>query len=189
MPPKSPPPPSINRFTAAGAHPHRLASRAPHSPRVGDQSDDGANYRTIDDDVTDRASMFIRDAVDEEKPFFIWWNATRMHMWTRLKEESKGASGQGEYNDAMVETRPTTVRTSTPGPTVQPRLGAVRRTLTGRALTAFRASFAGLPQPVQALAREQIQTFIDFPPRQDPASFNLDDVMESVSDATGSGLR
>lgn len=58
---------------------------------------------TIDDDVTDRAEEFIRDANAEDKPFFVWWNATKMHLWTRLKEESRGLSGQGEYNDAMVE--------------------------------------------------------------------------------------
>ncbi len=58
---------------------------------------------TVDDDVTDRAEQFIRDAHDSETPFFVWWNATRMHMWTRLKEESEGLSGQGFYNDAMVE--------------------------------------------------------------------------------------
>jgi arylsulfatase A-like enzyme len=58
---------------------------------------------TIDDDVTERAQQFIRQANDDGKPFFVWWNATKMHLWTRLKEESQGLSGQGEYNDAMVE--------------------------------------------------------------------------------------
>jgi arylsulfatase len=43
--------------------------------------------------------------------------------------------------------------------------------------------------PAQALAAEQLQSFIEFPPRQDPASFNLEKVMKSVTDATGSGLR
>jgi arylsulfatase len=58
---------------------------------------------TIDDDVTERAQQFIRQAHEDGKPFFVWWNATKMHLWTRLKEESRGLSGQGEYNDAMVE--------------------------------------------------------------------------------------
>jgi arylsulfatase A-like enzyme len=58
---------------------------------------------TIDDDATDRAEQFIRDAHADGVPFFIWWNATRMHVWTRIKEESLGLSGQGFYNDAMVE--------------------------------------------------------------------------------------
>ncbi|MCH9640828.1 MAG: arylsulfatase [Actinomycetia bacterium] len=58
---------------------------------------------TIDDDVTDRAEAFIRQAHSDDQPFFVWWNATRMHLWTRLKAESDGLSGQGFYNDAMVE--------------------------------------------------------------------------------------
>jgi arylsulfatase len=43
--------------------------------------------------------------------------------------------------------------------------------------------------PAQSLAAEQLQTFIEFPPRQDPASFNLDNVMKAVTEAAGSGLR
>ena len=58
---------------------------------------------TIDDDATDRAEQFIRDAHAAGTPFFVWWNATRMHLWVRVKEESLGLSGQGFYNDAMVE--------------------------------------------------------------------------------------
>jgi arylsulfatase A-like enzyme len=43
--------------------------------------------------------------------------------------------------------------------------------------------------PVQSLAAEQLQSFGEFPPRQDPAAFNLDSVMKAVADAGGSGLR
>ncbi len=42
-------------------------------------------------------------SVSSEKPFFLWWNSTRMHVWTRLKEESQGVTGQGVYADGMVE--------------------------------------------------------------------------------------
>ena len=58
---------------------------------------------TIDEEMTDRAVEFIREAHDADEPFFVWWNATRMHFRTRVKEESLGLSGQGFYNDAMVE--------------------------------------------------------------------------------------
>ena len=57
---------------------------------------------TIDDDVTERAIEFIKEAHDKDEPFFVWWNATHMHLWTRISEEAKGISGQGFYNDAMV---------------------------------------------------------------------------------------
>jgi arylsulfatase len=41
--------------------------------------------------------------VKEGKPFFCWWNATRMHFRTHVKKERRGASGQDEYSDGMVE--------------------------------------------------------------------------------------
>lgn len=40
----------------------------------------------------------------------------------------------------------------------------------------------------QALTAEQIQSFKEFPPRQKPASFNLDSVMEKMQSATDGGL-
>jgi len=43
--------------------------------------------------------------------------------------------------------------------------------------------------PVTALAAEQLQSFGEFPPRQDPASFNLDNVIKAVAGAAGGGLR
>jgi arylsulfatase len=38
-----------------------------------------------------------------DKPFFIWWNSTRMHIFTHLKAESVGKTGLGTYADGMVE--------------------------------------------------------------------------------------
>jgi arylsulfatase len=46
---------------------------------------------------------FIDRAHDAKKPFFVWYNATRMHVWTRLKPESRGRTGIGLYPDGMVE--------------------------------------------------------------------------------------
>ena len=43
--------------------------------------------------------------------------------------------------------------------------------------------------PAQAYVAQQIQSFKDFPPRQKPASFNLDGVMETLKDASGGGSR
>ena len=37
------------------------------------------------------------------KPFFVWWNSTRMHVFTHLKPESVGKTGLGIYADGMVE--------------------------------------------------------------------------------------
>jgi len=40
----------------------------------------------------------------------------------------------------------------------------------------------------QALTAEQIQSFIEFPPRQKPASFNLDTVLEKMQQTTDGSL-
>ena len=58
---------------------------------------------TIDAEVTDKALDFMQRAKDANKPFFLWWNSTRMHIWTRLKKESEGKTGLGIYPDGMVE--------------------------------------------------------------------------------------
>jgi arylsulfatase len=58
---------------------------------------------TIDAEVTDKTIAFMEKARKENKPFFIWYNTTRMHIWTRLKAESVGKSGLGVYADGMVE--------------------------------------------------------------------------------------
>ena len=42
--------------------------------------------------------------------------------------------------------------------------------------------------PMQALAAEQLQSFADFPPRQEPAAFNLDAILEQMTDAGGGGM-
>lgn len=58
---------------------------------------------TVDMEVTDAALGFMEKAVESEEPFFVWWNSTRMHVNTHLKEESEGKTGLGVYADGMVE--------------------------------------------------------------------------------------
>ncbi|MDJ0957169.1 MAG: arylsulfatase [Arenicellales bacterium] len=58
---------------------------------------------TIDEEVTAGALDFMERAVKQEKPFFLWWNSTRMHVFTHLKEESQGVTGLGIYPDGMAE--------------------------------------------------------------------------------------
>jgi len=58
---------------------------------------------TIDEEVTERALDFMDRAHDADKPFFLWYNTTRMHIWTHLKPESQGVTGQGVAADGMVE--------------------------------------------------------------------------------------
>jgi arylsulfatase len=58
---------------------------------------------TVDEEVTKHAIRFMQEAKKADKPFFLWWNSTRMHIWTRLKAESQGKTGLGIYPDGMVE--------------------------------------------------------------------------------------
>ena len=58
---------------------------------------------TIDVEVLELAEDFIRRSASRDQPFFVWFNTTRMHVWTHLKEESKGVTGLGIYPDGMVE--------------------------------------------------------------------------------------
>ncbi len=58
---------------------------------------------TIDDEITKAALEFMDRSHKAGKPFFVWWNSTRMHVWTHLKKESEGKTGLGVYADGMVE--------------------------------------------------------------------------------------
>jgi len=58
---------------------------------------------TIDEEVTAKTLDFMERAKKAGKPFFIWWNSTRMHIFTHLKAASEGKTGLGIYADGMVE--------------------------------------------------------------------------------------
>ncbi|MCA0901146.1 arylsulfatase [Microbulbifer agarilyticus] len=60
---------------------------------------------TIDEETLAAAMDFIKQQVQAGKPFFVWWNATRMHFRTHVKEEHKNLAGpnSNEYQDGMVE--------------------------------------------------------------------------------------
>ncbi len=78
-----------------------------HSYSDGKIEDTGPLTRkrmeTADEEFVGAALSFIETAHAQGKPFFVWLNATRMHVWTRLKEESVGVTGIGLYPDGMVE--------------------------------------------------------------------------------------
>jgi len=58
---------------------------------------------TIDAEVLAKSVDFIKKANQDGKPFFVWFNTSRMHIWTHLKPESAGKTGLGVYPDGMVE--------------------------------------------------------------------------------------
>ncbi|NKM26494.1 arylsulfatase [Rhizobium laguerreae] len=81
----------------------------PRFGRVGKQTieDTGPLTRkrmeTVDEEFLGAAKDFIYRSAKAEKPFFCWFNATRMHIYTHLKAESKGKTGLGIVADGMAE--------------------------------------------------------------------------------------
>jgi arylsulfatase A-like enzyme len=58
---------------------------------------------TVDDETSNAAIDFIKRQTQAGKPFFCWWNGTRMHLYTHVRPEYKGRSGLSEYMDGMLE--------------------------------------------------------------------------------------
>jgi arylsulfatase A-like enzyme len=58
---------------------------------------------TIDEEVLGHTLRFIEDNTKAGKPWFCWFNTTRMHIFTHLKKRSQGVTGLGIYPDGMVE--------------------------------------------------------------------------------------
>ena len=58
---------------------------------------------TVDEEFLAEALKFMDRANRDGKPFFVWFNSTRMHYYTHVKDAALGVSGQGFYNDGMVE--------------------------------------------------------------------------------------
>ncbi len=59
--------------------------------------------RTFDEEVLAATTKFIDANQSAKKPWFVWFNTTRMHIFTHLKKESEGKTGLGTYPDGMVE--------------------------------------------------------------------------------------
>ncbi len=78
-----------------------------HSYADGKIEDTGPLSRkrmeTVDQEFTDATLKFIDKSHRDGKPFFVWFNATRMHVWTRLAPKWEGASGYGLYADGLME--------------------------------------------------------------------------------------
>jgi arylsulfatase A-like enzyme len=78
-----------------------------HSYADGRSEDTGplntARMPTIDEEILAAAKDFIQRQVKADKPFFTWFNSTRMHVFTHLKAESLGKTGMGIHADGMVE--------------------------------------------------------------------------------------
>jgi arylsulfatase len=84
----------------------------PRWGRIGKQTieDSGAltkkRMETIDDETCDAAVEYITRQAKAKKPFFCWYNSTRMHAFTHVKADRRdkpGLTSRTEYNDGMIE--------------------------------------------------------------------------------------
>ena len=58
---------------------------------------------TVDEEFLAATKDFIDRAHKADKPFFVWYNSTRMHVFTHLKPASAGKTGLGLQADGMTE--------------------------------------------------------------------------------------
>lgn len=61
---------------------------------------------TVDDETSQAAIDFIERQAKSDKPFFCWWNSTRMHFRTHVRDEHRdepGLTARTEYADGMIE--------------------------------------------------------------------------------------
>ena len=58
---------------------------------------------TVDEEFLAAAKDFMGRQVKAGKPFFTWFNSTRMHVFTHLKPASAGKTGLGLQADGMTE--------------------------------------------------------------------------------------
>ncbi len=83
----------------------------PRFGKVGKQTieDTGAltkkRMETIDDETSSAAIDFMKRQRSANKPFFVWFNSTRMHLRTHVRAEHRGRykHGDSEYIDGMEE--------------------------------------------------------------------------------------
>ena len=83
----------------------------PRFGKVGKQTieDTGAltkkRMETIDDETSAAAIDFMKRQQAAGKPFFCWFNSTRMHLRTHVRAEHRGryTHGDSEYIDGMLE--------------------------------------------------------------------------------------
>lgn len=87
-------PRGVIKSTADGKGGQTIENRGPLTKK---------RMETIDEETLAAAKDFITRQAKEGRPFFCWWNGTRMHFRTHIKEKHIGLSGQDEYGDGMVE--------------------------------------------------------------------------------------
>jgi arylsulfatase A-like enzyme len=80
-----------------------IADGGPLPPHPNMDPKAKTNMEDIDTELVRRSKDFMDRSVKAGKPFFLWHNATRMHVWTHLSSKWQDKSGFGLYADGMME--------------------------------------------------------------------------------------
>jgi hypothetical protein len=56
---------------------------------------------TVEEDLLQVSLDFMDKSAKSGKPFFLWHNTTRMHVWTRLSPKWEKKNGYGLYADGI----------------------------------------------------------------------------------------
>ncbi len=80
-----------------------IADGGPLPPHPGIDPTAKTNMEDVDSELVRRSLDFMDCSVKADKPFFLWHNATRMHVWTHLSKKWEGKSGFELYADGMNE--------------------------------------------------------------------------------------
>jgi arylsulfatase A-like enzyme len=80
-----------------------IADGGPLPPHPNMDPKAKTNMEDIDTELVRRSNDFMDRSVKANKPFFLWHNSTRMHVWTHLSPKWQDKSGFGLYADGMME--------------------------------------------------------------------------------------
>jgi arylsulfatase A-like enzyme len=80
-----------------------IADGGPLPPHPNMDAKAKTNMEDIDAELVRRSIDFMDRSAKASKPFFLWHNSTRMHVWTHLSPKWENKSGYGLYADGMME--------------------------------------------------------------------------------------
>jgi arylsulfatase A-like enzyme len=80
-----------------------IVDGGPLPPHPNMDSKAKTNMEVVDEELVRRSLDFIDRSAKADKPFFLWHNSTRTHVWTHLSKTWENKSGYGLYADAMME--------------------------------------------------------------------------------------
>jgi arylsulfatase A-like enzyme len=80
-----------------------IADSGPLPPHPNMDPTAKVNMENVDQELVRRSLDFIDRSAKADKPFFLWHNSTRCHVWTHLSPQWADKTGFGLFADAMME--------------------------------------------------------------------------------------